>query len=240
MALCFAGSLPKLFGKILLMSGLFFGFVFSSFGFSPTSFFFRDTGSNRTPPHALVLLVLVLFLCPAALLFCPFWQCVLLLGGFSGCHSGPRVFFEILLVLTGLELARPFRGPFLGCSKGFSWLLVLGFCFSPFVSFCGHAFSRRTGGGPTNPAGSLTHPWAGALDPPFLGILTAFFVCLRVTGTLERLASRAFCLGRGRFSLPPRRPFFTRSFFCSRSKVFFCLRGQLRYGLQDAMLARVE
>ena len=40
-ALCFGISLPKLFGKILLMSGLVFsGFVLSSFGFSPTSFVF--------------------------------------------------------------------------------------------------------------------------------------------------------------------------------------------------------
>ena len=34
LVLCFGGSLPKVFGKILLMSGLlFFGFGFSSFGF---------------------------------------------------------------------------------------------------------------------------------------------------------------------------------------------------------------
>ena len=39
-ALFFGVSLPKLFGKILLMSGMVFfsGFVLSSLGFSPTSF----------------------------------------------------------------------------------------------------------------------------------------------------------------------------------------------------------
>ena len=55
--LFFGVSLPKLFGKILLMSGLVFsGFVLSSLGFSPTSFvvFFskrQRSGSHRTPPH---------------------------------------------------------------------------------------------------------------------------------------------------------------------------------------------
>ena len=43
--------------------------------------------------------------------------------------------FGILLELTGLELARPFRGPFLGTrgGKGFPVLLLPCFSFSPFV-----------------------------------------------------------------------------------------------------------
>ena len=134
------------------MSGLLFsGFVFSSFVFFVVvvvfgfCFFKRySSGSNRTPPHALVLLFLFAFVPPH--LFRPFWPCVLLLGVFLGVPFwAPRV-FGILLELSGLELACPFRGRFSwdarrqGCFlASFPW-----FVFSPFVLFCGFTrFTRR-------------------------------------------------------------------------------------------------
>ena len=107
--LFFGGSLPKVFGKILLMSGLvFFGFVLSSFGFfssmsSFSRFFFsRDTdqavtGHPRT--RTCFACSFSLFVSRRFCLFRPFWPCVLLLGGFSGCHSGPRAFLGFSLNL---------------------------------------------------------------------------------------------------------------------------------------------
>ena len=56
-----------------------FGFVLSSSGFSPTSFFFvcfslekQRSGSNRTPPHAPVFVRSCSLFCPAALGLSPF------------------------------------------------------------------------------------------------------------------------------------------------------------------------
>ena len=124
LALFFGGLLPKVFGKILLMSGLvFFGFVLSSFGSfvdAVFAFFFLflfkrySSGSNRTPPHAPFCLFLFSFCAPPRLLFRPFWPCVLLLGVFSGCHSGPRAFLGFSLYpsevfFLGREAARVFR-----------------------------------------------------------------------------------------------------------------------------------
>ena len=95
----------KCLKKILLMSGLVFflgsfslPFVFSvDVVFRVCLFFFcfkrHSSGSNRTPPHALAFLCLVLFvLSRRVCLFRPFWPCVPLLGVSSGCHSGPRAF----------------------------------------------------------------------------------------------------------------------------------------------------
>ena len=197
----------------------------------------HSSGSNRTPPHALVLLCSCsLFVVPPHLLFRPFWPCVPLLGVFFGVPFwAPRV-FGILLEHMGLELARPFRGPFLGTrgGKGVSWLLVLGFCFP--LLFCSAASHVLLEG----PANGSTYGRPGALDVPPLarvrargspseggglvpscsGISLPYFVWQRVTGTLGRTASRAFLLGRGRFCLPPQALFFTRTFF-SRPRFFF-------------------
>ena len=95
----------------------FFGFVLSSLGFSSTSVLFfsvfsfkrERSGSNRTPPHALVLFVPVLFLPRCAWLIARFGHASCFLAFFSGCHSGAQALrvFGILLELTGLELARP-------------------------------------------------------------------------------------------------------------------------------------
>ena len=94
----------------------FWGFVLSSLGFFVevvfVCFLFKRqrSGSNRTPQHALVWSFFFSF-CPAAFVLSPF----LAVRPASWCFLGvpfwaPRVFW-ILLELTGLELARPFRGP---------------------------------------------------------------------------------------------------------------------------------
>ena len=88
-------------------------------------------------------------LCPAAVLFRPFWLCVLLLGGFSGCHSGPRAFLGFSWYLLS-----PFSWD--ARRQGFSCASLALFSFSPCVLLCGHTFSRRTGGGLTYPAGTFT------------------------------------------------------------------------------------
>ena len=169
----FGGSLPKLFGKILLMSGLLFsGFVLSSFGFfasSSSSFqvlvFFKrySSGSNRTPPHALVLLFLFALFCPAALVCSAhFGRASCFLAFFSGCHSGPRVFLGFSLNLRGLSSLAPSEAPFLGTrgGKGVSWLLFLGLCFP--LLFCSAASHVLLEG----PANGSTYGRPGALDVP--------------------------------------------------------------------------
>ena len=84
------------------------------------------------------------FLCPAAFVcFARFGRASRFLAFFLGVPFwAPRV-FVILLELMGLELARPFRGPFLWTrgGKGFSCFSCLVFLF-PFL-FCGHTLSRK-------------------------------------------------------------------------------------------------
>ena len=162
-ALFFGVSLPKLFGKILSMSGLVFFWVRSLFlwffrrrrrfrllflFFS----FFRDTVQVVTghPRTRTCLLVLFLFVSRRFCLFCPFWPCVPLLGVFPGCHSGPRAILGF-----SLDLLRPFSWD--ARRQGSSCVSLVLFFFFPFF-VCGHTFSRKTGGGLTNPEGSLTHP----------------------------------------------------------------------------------
>ena len=118
-----------------------FGFVLSSLGFSSTLFFSvfkRDrSGSNRTPPHALVW-SFSLFVLPR-LVFCraPFWPCVLLLESrrFLG-NSGPRAFLGFSWNLRGLSSLAPSEAPFLdarrhGCFwASCAWFLFFPFCFA--------------------------------------------------------------------------------------------------------------
>ena len=216
---------------------MFFFFVVVVFGFC---FFSRDIAQVVTGhPHT------HLFCFSCSLLFCPAALVPPILAVrpaswrfFSGCHSGPRVFFGILLELTGLELARPFRGPFSwdarrqGCFlASFPW-----FVFSPFVLFCGFTrFARR----PSQwldlrqARGARRPPLArvrargspsegGGLVPSCSGISLPYFVWQRVAGTLGRTASRALLLGRGRFCLPPQALFHTHVFVFPRPVFFFC------------------
>ena len=117
-------------------------FVLSSLGFSPTSFSFwfvferQRSGSNRTPPHALVFVCFFSLFVPPRWVYRHFWPCVLLFGVFLGVPFwAPRV-FGILLELTGLEFARPFLGPFSwdarrqGCfCASLAWFFLFPFCF---------------------------------------------------------------------------------------------------------------
>ena len=121
----FLGSFSLPFG--FFVDVVFRGFVLKRY----------RSGRNRTPPHAPVLFVLVLFcFVPPRFLFRPFWPCVLLLGVFLGVPFwAPRV-FGILLELMGLEVARPFQGPFSwdvrrqGCFlASCPWFLFCPFCF---------------------------------------------------------------------------------------------------------------
>ena len=200
-------------------------FSSSSSSFSVFVFFKRySSGSNRTPPHALVLLFLFAFvLSRRTCLFRPFWPCVLLLGVFLGVPFwAPRV-FGILLELTGLELARPFRGPFSwdarrqGCFlASFPW-----FVFSPFVLFCGFTrFTRR----PSQwldlrqARGARRPPLArvrargspsegGGLVPSCSGFLVAFLYGRGSQGPSDAQRPGPF-VGEGAFLSAPSGPFF--------------------------------
>ena len=125
---------PESFEKILLMSGLFF-WVRSLFlcffrrrRFS--RFFLRETVQVVTGhPLTRAYLFACSFFLSVSRRFClfrPFWPCVLLLGGFSGCHSGPRAFLGF-----SLNLLRPFSWD--ARRQGFSCASLDLFSFSPCV-----------------------------------------------------------------------------------------------------------
>ena len=136
----------------------FVGVVFRVF-FSKT----QSSGSNGTPPHALILLFLVLFLrCPAALVVSPIlaarpasWRFL------RGAFLGPARFWD-----SPGTLPRPF---FLGTrgGRGVSWLLVLGLCFP--LLFCSAASHVLLEG----PANGSTYGRPGALDVPPLARVRA-------------------------------------------------------------------
>ena len=174
------------------------------------------------------------FLCPAAFVcFARFGRASCFSAFFSGCHSGPRAFLGFSLNLWGLSSLAPSEALFLGreAARVFRCFSCLVFLFP--LLFCGYTFSRKA-----RPvisrrpaAGDLARPLAqvragglpylgGGLAPSFCGILTAVFVSQRVTGTLGRAASRAFCLGRGRFFCPFR-PVFTLHVFVPAPGFFF-------------------
>ena len=115
-------------------------------------------------------------------------------------------------------------------ARAFLFFFCLVFFF-PF-SFCGHTFSRRPGVVSLTRRVVLPTPrrsdsqgkaqsWAGALDAPFLGILSAYFVCQRVTGTLGRPASGTFSVGEGAFFSAPSGPIFHTHFFFPPQVFFF-------------------
>ena len=208
----FGGSLPKVFGKNSLdvrsavfwaLSLLLFFFVDVVFGV----FFLRDRDQVVTGHPLTRTGVAGSFsrLCPFAFLFRPFWPCVLLLGGFSGCRSGPRAIFGILLGPSeAFFLGREAAGVFLCFSCLFSFPLL----------FCGHTFSRMTGGGLTNLAGAFTTPqrsdsqgiWPSlarglCMEAPFLGF------CWEGHRDPRTHSVQGLCLGRGLFLCPLTGPF---------------------------------
>ena len=148
-ALFFGVSLPKLFGKILLMSGLVFsGFVLSSLGFSPTSssfsvflfcFFSRDTDQVVTghPFTRTCLFGSFLFCVPPLLSVPPVWAVRPASWRFSGVPFWAPGVFGIL------------RGPSEALSwdarrQGFSCSSSALFSFSPFC-FAATPFLERPG-----------------------------------------------------------------------------------------------
>ena len=154
-------------------------------------------------------------------LFRPFWPCVPLLGVFPGCHSGPRAFLGF-----SLDLLRPFLGTRGG--KGFRVLLL--FCFSFPLLFCGHTFSRLTGGGLTNPAVVSPAPrpsegqgvpifGRGHIGRPLFRDFVGIFCCLWGQGPTDAWRPGPFCVGRGPFACPLTGPFHTARFF--PPQVFF-------------------
>ena len=141
-ALFFGISLPKLFGKILFMSGqVFSGFVLSSLGFLSSSFlsfffvfFSRDRAQVVTGhPFARTCFCLFLFLFVSRrfCLFRPFRPCVPLLGVFLGVPFWAPRGFGILLELMGLELVRsPLPRPFSWDARRQGFFVFLLLCFS--------------------------------------------------------------------------------------------------------------
>ena len=136
--LYFGGSLPKLFEKFLLMSGLlFFGFVFFSFGLCAVvvcCFFKRDrSGSNRTPPTRTFFGLFLFSFCVPPHLFLPVLavrpaSCV-----FFGVPFWAPCIFGILLVLV-------LRPLFLGTRGGRGVPCFSRLVFSFPLLFCGHTF----------------------------------------------------------------------------------------------------
>ena len=148
----FVGSLPKVFGKILLMSGLVFFGVRSLFlcffrrrRFSRFFFCLRETDQVVTGhPHThLFACSFSLFVSRRACCFARFGRASRFSAFFSGCHSGPRAFLGFSWNLLGLSSLAPSEAFFLGreAARVFGASLVLVF-FSPLL-FCGHTFSRR-------------------------------------------------------------------------------------------------
>ena len=134
----------------------------------------------------------------------------------------------------------------------FLGFLSLVFVFPPPVLFCGFArFTRRPSQwldlrqarGARRPAprpseGQGSPSEGGGLVPSCSRISLPYFVWQRVTGTLGRTASRAFCWGGGVF-VCPLRLFFTRTFFVPAPCCVFGLRG-LRMPWRARSRARVE
>ena len=164
-------------------------------------------------------------------MFRPFWTCVLLLGVFLGAPFwAPRV-FGILLELMGLELARPFRGPFLGTRGGKGFPVLLLPCFFFPLLFCGYTFSRKA-----RPvisrrpaAGDLARPLAqvraGGL--PYLGRRVGPLLLWDFDGRFcepeghrDPRCVPGLLSGKGAFFLPPQARFHTAR-FCPRPG--FCL-----------------
>ena len=128
-----------------------FGFVLSSLGFFSSTLFLvfcvvffkrQSSGSNRTAPHALVLLVLVLFFCPAALVCSPFLAVrPCFLAVFRGAILGPVRFWDSPGTY-GARACSPLPRPlFLGREAARVFCASLAFFFSPpFVLFCGYTF----------------------------------------------------------------------------------------------------
>ena len=184
-ALFFGSSLPKVFGKILLMSGLVFWGSFSLLlVFSSKSFFVffkRDSsGSNRTPPHTrLFCCSFSLFVSRRFCLFRPFWPCVPLLGVpfWAPCVFGILLVLVLRPFFLGREAARVFR-----CFSCLVFLFPLVFCFAAtlFLDGPGVVSLTRRVVLPTprrSDSQGTAQFWAGAIGRPLFGDFDGIF-CL--------------------------------------------------------------
>ena len=194
-----------------------------------------------------MLLVPFLFVSRRFCLFRPFWPCVPLLGGFSGCHSRPRAFLGFSLNLRGLSLLAPSEALFLGreAARVFRCFSCLVFLFP--LLFCGYTFSRKA-----RPvisrrpaAGDRARPLArvrarGAPRArrvgPLLVMLLSCFLCL-VLGRRDpgALRQEPFVCRGCPFRVAPWA--LTRT-FCSPPQVIFFVTGpsgpRVRIGVRDA------
>ena len=121
--------------------------------------------------------------------------------------------------------------------KGFRVLLL--FCFFPLL-FCGHTFSRMTGGGLTNPAVVSPAPrpsegqggalfWAGAYWPPRRPLFRDFdgiFCNQWGQGPTDALRPGPFCQGWGPFWCPHTGPFHTHLLFFPAPGFFFAFEAR--------------
>ena len=231
----FDGSLPKMSGKVSWCQVCCFlgSFSLPLVFFSSTSFCFvfsRDTAQVVTGhPYTHLVCLFLLHFCPAALVFCsPFLAVRPASVVFRGAILGPVRFWDSPGTYGARACSPLLRPLFLGreAARGFCVLLVLGFCFSPSVLFCGFTlFPRRPANGstygrpgaldvpPPSPSEGWGEPlWGRRVGPFLFWEFVAVFVWQRVTGTLGRTASRAFLLARGRFGLPPLALFHTHVF----------------------------
>ena len=108
-------------------------------------FFLREKAqvvTGHTPTRTWVAFSCSFFV-PPRLFVRPFWPCVLLLGVFSGCHSGPRSFLGYSWNLRGLSSLAPSEALF--WTRGGKGVLVVSFCCFCFpLLLCFAAFFTPT------------------------------------------------------------------------------------------------
>ena len=174
------------------------------------------SGSNRTPPHRIVLVCSFPLLVPLRLVYRPFWPCVLSFAFFLGVPFwAPWFFFVILLEITGLSSLAPSEA-FFGreAARVFQCFSFVVFVF-PFCCVCDHTFLAARVGSLTEVGKRRSHqPLArvrargsascvGAMDAPFSGRIFCFVLFARGSqGPSDALRPGPFVEGRGRI-LPP-------------------------------------
>ena len=235
-ALCFGGSLPKLFGKFSWCQVLCFGDFSLYLRFSVdvvfVCVFSRDKAQVVTGHPHTHLFSSVLVLLFARWFIALVWPCVLLLGVFPGCHSGPRAFLGFSWNLRGLSSLAPSEALF---GREAAWVFLcflclvvvfpLMFCFDPsHVLLEGPPMARPTAG--PGRSTSLPSPeWGPGGAPrgrrvgPLLVLLLSCFLCL-VLGRRDpgALRQEPFVCRGCPFRVAPWA--LTRA-FCSPPQVFF-------------------
>ena len=181
-------------------------------------FFLRDKDQVVTGhPHTHWLGFSLLFFCPAAFVLSPFLAVRPASWCFLGAPFRALRGFWILLELTGLELARPFQGPFLDVRRqGCFCASLLWFLFSPSVVFAATLFlvspsrsSRRRGQervispAPRPSEGQGVPLEGGGLVPSFCCYCLVSCVWFWVTGTQAHCAKSLLFGGGALFGLLP-------------------------------------